>query len=123
MNCIGFPKIFKANTTVINTGYDASNECLKLLLNSEQGDLFGDPQFGIKLKKYTYEQNNYILRDVLLDEICEKISIFCPQITVRRENISIQQDGTKLTAHIKALNKADFTTSTFDLVLLEEEER
>ena len=33
--------------------------------------MFGDPDFGIRLKRYTFNQNNYILRDVLIDEIYE----------------------------------------------------
>ena len=53
MNCIGFPKMFKANSTVIKKDLDATTECALLLLGSEQGELLGDPQFGIKLKKFT----------------------------------------------------------------------
>ena len=122
MNCIGFPKIFKANSTIVYKDLDATKVCAKLLLGSEQGDLFGDPQFGIKLKKFTFNQNNYILRDILIDEIVTKLNLFCPQLIVYRKDVKIQQDGKKLVAHIKAINRASFITDTFDLVLLDEEE-
>lgn len=85
--------------------------------------MFGDPDFGIRLKRYTFNQNNYILQDVLIDEIYEQICIFCPQIRVNRSDIRIEQDGAYLCAHIKGINNVDFTTSTFDLRLLEGEER
>ena len=93
-----------------------------LLLGSEQEELFGDPQFGIKLKKFTYNQNNYILRDILIDEITTKLSIFCPQLIIKRGDVSIQQNGKELVAHVKAINRANFITNTFDLVLFDEEE-
>lgn len=122
MDCIGFPKMFQANSTVIKTGYEATQECVKLLLGSEQGELFGDPQFGIQLKKFTFNQNNYILRDVLIDEIVSKLSLFCPQLVITRKDVKIIQEGKDLVAHIKAINRANFITNTFDLVLLNEEE-
>lgn len=122
MNCIGFPKIFKGNSTNIITGLEASRECLRLLLSTEVGELFGDPEFGIRLKKYTFNQNNYILRDIIIDELFEQINTFCPQIKVSRNDIDIEQEGKKLYAHIKAINNADFTLSTYDLVLLNGEE-
>ena len=122
MNCIGFPKMFNGNSTIIKKGIEATKECEMLLLGSEKGEMFGDPQFGIRLKRYTFDQNNYILRDVLIDEIYEQINIFCPQISVRRNNIYIEQRGNKLYARIKAINREDFTTSVYNLVLFESDE-
>ena len=122
MNCIGFPKMFNSNTTVIKNGYDATKECAMLLLGSEQGEMFGDPQFGVMVKKFTYNQNNFILRDILIDEILTKFNLFCPQIQITRGDVTIEQEGKKLVVHIKAMNKASFTTNTLDLVLLDEEE-
>lgn len=123
MNCIGFPKMFKANSTVvIDNSLEATRECVKLLLGSEQGELFGDPQFGVRIKRYTFNQNNYVLRDVLIDELYSKICLFCPQIQVSRDNISVEQSDNKLVVHLELQNKATFITSTLDLVLFNEEE-
>ena len=69
MNCIGFPKMFNANSTIIKTGLDATKTCVHLLLSSEQGQLFGDPDFGVRIKRFAFEQNNYILRDIIIDEL------------------------------------------------------
>lgn len=122
MNCIGFPKIFKGNSTIIETGIKASKVCVYLLLNSEKGELFGDPNFGIRIKRYTFEQNNYILRDILRDEIFEQLLIFCPQLYMEKPDIEIKQTGNKLVAEIKALNRIDYTTSIYNLVLLQEDQ-
>ena len=123
MNTTSFPKIFRSNSTVINHNLEASKECLYLLLSSEKGELFGDPEFGIRIKKYTFEQNNYVLKDILIDEIFTQIGLFCPQLQVSRNDIEITQEKNRLKVNIKALNKLDFTTSVYNLVLLEDEER
>lgn len=124
MNCISFPKIFKTNVvTDVKKGYDATLECLKLLLSTERGSLFGDPEYGIRLRRYWYNQNNYVLRDILIDEIFDQIQIFIPQITVQRRDIKTEQEHNKCTVHIRAIDKADFQPSTYDVQLIREEER
>ena len=60
MNSICWPKIFHGNSTTVLQGFEASKRCVHLLLSSETGELFGDPDFGIKLKRYVFDQNNYI---------------------------------------------------------------
>ena len=123
MNTTSFPKMFRSNSTVIKHNLDASKECLYLLLSSEKGELLGDPEFGVRIKRYTFEQNNYVLKDILIDEIFTQINLFCPQLQVSRNDIEITQEKNKLKANIKALNRLDFTTSVYNLVLLEDEER
>lgn len=126
MNCVSFPNMFKGNSTVILTDNDTNSSatltCLHLLLGSEENTLFGDPAFGIRLRRYLFEQNNYILKDILIDEIYSKISEFCPQIYVQRSNISITNDKNKLYVNIKCKNRKDFKTNTYNLKLYEIEE-
>ena len=124
MNCLSFPKIFKTDVvTDVKKGYNATLECIKLLLMTERGSLFGDPEFGIRLRRYWYEQNSYVVRDILRDEIFDQIQVFIPQITVQRSDITITQEHNKCTIHIKAINKADFQPSSYDVQLTREEER
>jgi len=111
--------IYAEKTNIKN---NATKQNLKLLLLSEQGDLFGDPEFGIRLKRYIYNQNDYILRDLIIDELYEKLAIFMPQLLVNRKEITIEQDKRKLYAHFKATNRLDFTTDMYNLNLLEEKE-
>ena len=123
MNCISFPKMFKGSETLVNRDYDATLECLKLLLTTEQGELICDPDFGIRLKRFAYEPNSYILRDILQDDIFEKICMFCPQIYLERRDIEVTSEGKKVTVHIKAQNRVDFQVSTYDLKLFDEGEQ
>ena len=124
MNCVRFPKMFNGNSTAIINDDDnlATMECINLLLHSEAGSLFGDPDFGIRLKRYTYNQNNYVLQDILIDEIYTAISTFCPQIYIERKNITLQSDGITIYANIKCKNRQTFETNTFNLVLYQIEE-
>lgn len=123
MNSISFPKMFNNTSTNVVKDYDATLQDVKLLLCSEKGELFGDPFFGIRLKRYMFNQNNYVLRDILIDEIFTQLATFAPQLTVDRRDISIIQRGKTVYAKIKAINKVDFTTNMYELVLMQDSER
>ena len=122
MNSISFPNMFTTTSTLVVKNKDASLQDLELLLASEKGELLGDPYFGVRIKRYTFNQNNYLLRDVLVDEIFSQIRVFAPQITVNRNDIKIIQKGNKLIATIKGINKLDFTTDMYQLELLNSDE-
>lgn len=123
MKSISFPKIFSKNTTLIKEGDDAILQNLRLLLLSEAGGFKGDPYFGVNLKRYQYDQNNYILRDILIDEIYTQIAIFMPQLIVERRNIEIIQEYDTCYVKITARNQIDFTTNMYQLALFKEEGR
>lgn len=122
MNSISFPNMFTTSSTLVVKDKDASMQDLKLLLASEKGELFGDPFFGVRIKKYTFNQNNYVLRDILVDELFSQIKVFAPQLTVNRDDIKITQKGNKLYATIKGINKLDFTTDMYQLELFQGDE-
>ena len=125
MNSINFPKMFSGNSTIINPE-DKSNksilEWLHLLLSSEAGTMHGDPEFGVRLKRYMFDQNNYILRDILVDEIYTQITTFCPMVYLERKNIKITSDNHTLYASISCKNQETFETNMFELVLYRDEE-
>ena len=123
MNSIRFPNMFENNSTTVTEGKSASLQNLKLLLGSEKGELLGDPFFGIRKSKYTFNQNGFVLKDIIIDEIFTQIKVFAPQLTVMRQDIKIFQKGTALHAKIKATNNIDFQTDIYDLVLFQIEER
>lgn len=126
MRSISFPEMFK-NTNVTNVVDDenievtkrATHQNLKSLLSCEKGEMLGDPYFGISLKRYIFEPNNIVLRDLLIDEIYTAIAVFMPQIQVFRDNITILQDGNKLIARIRALNRLNYVTDLYNVVLLD----
>lgn len=122
MKSIAFPELFNRTTTNIVEDYDATLQNLKLLIWSEKGELFGDPYYGTGLKKYLYDQNDVVLQDILLDDLYTAIKLFMPQIRLDRKDIKLIRD-TKggLSVKIRALNRADFTTNLYTIVLIESE--
>lgn len=124
MNSIKFPKMFNtSNTNVTKTDNEASMQDIKLLLSCEKGELFGDPFYGIRLKRYVFDQNNYVLRDILIDEIYTQLMVFAPQIYVKRNDIKVISDGKNVKIRFKAINNLDFTTNMYELALFQEEDR
>lgn len=129
MNSISFPNIFKTKSNSTNVVKDDANDMsatfqnLYLLFRSEKGELKCDPFYGIRLKRYMYDQNNYILHDILVDEIYSQIKLFCPQLIVNRNDIKVVADKQVLKLKLKATNRVDFKTDMYELVLFSEEER
>lgn len=121
VNSLGFPKMFKGNSTTVCEGNEAVRHDMHLLLSSESGEFLFDPDWGIRLKRYTFSQNNYVLKDILIDELYTKITTFFPQLTLSRKDITITQRGTALYATIYAKNMLSFTTDMYSLKLFEEE--
>lgn len=125
MRTLKFPKMFNSSSTNVwkNTDYiKATNQSLLLLLQTERGELFGDPYFGIVLKKYLYDQNSYVLRDIIIDTIYVQLALFIPQIKVKRKDITIVQNKMKgkLYCKFRAVSQIDYTTDTYNLVLFSE---
>lgn len=121
MTSIKFPDMFSPNSTNIAKDFKATKQNTLLLLHSEKGELFGDPYFGIRLKRYLFDQNNYILKDIIIDEIYTQLALFLPQLTVNRRDINIIQERAVLYCTFKAINNIDYTTDTYSLVLYDED--
>ena len=122
MKSIQFPEMFTRTVTNTVSDHDATLQNLKMLLWSEKGELFGDPYFGTGIKRYLYDQNDVVLIDILIDDIYTAITLFMPQIRVDRKDIQLLRSNQgQVTAKIKALNKADFSTDMYNIVLLEAE--
>ena len=122
MKAISFPKMLKNNAVNTVSDYAATLQNLKLVLGSEKGEFKFDPFFGVRLKRYFFEQNNSILRDILLDEIYEQLSIFIPQLIISRKDITLESDRNCLYINIKARNQVDFQLNSYNLILFENQE-
>lgn len=125
MKSIAFPNIFKTKSSCnIVEGEAATLNNLMLLVGTEKNQLFGDPFWGIRKKRYLFEQNNGILKDILIDELYTQIQIGMPQIYVQRRDISINQDTRGcITATIRYINKVDGEYRTTSLVLFDTSDR
>jgi phage baseplate assembly protein W len=125
MRTIKFPKMFNTNNTRVwkaSEHLEATKQSTILLLHTNRGELFGDPYFGLMLKRYLFDQNNYILRDAIIDMIYTQLAIFIPQVKVNRTDIEIVQDRAKgrLECTFSGINQIDYTHNTYNLVLFDE---
>jgi len=125
MRSFKFPKMFKSNSSQIwreDEYGKATKQNSLLLLQSERGEFECDPYFGILLKHYMFNQNSYILKDMLIDTIYTQIAIFLPQIKISRNSIDIVSDNIKgrLYCRFSGINQIDYTHNTFNLLLFDE---
>lgn len=125
MRSFKFPKMFNSNSSQIwreDEYGKATRQNALLLLQSERGELECDPYFGILLKHYMFNQNSYILKDMLLDTIYTQIAIFLPQVKISRNSIDIISDNLKgrLYCRFSGTNQIDYTHNTFNLLLFDE---
>lgn len=125
MRSFKFPKMFNSNSSQIwrEDEYNkATRQNVLLLLQSERGELECDPYFGILLKHYMFNQNSYILKDMLIDTIYTQIAIFLPQVKISRNSIDIFSDDSKgrLYCRFSGINQIDYTHNTFNLLLFDE---
>lgn len=124
MRSLQFPKMFNINSTNVHnsSSYDTSTrQNLMLLLESCRNTLLGDPYFGNALEQYLFEQNNYVLKDIIIDLIYTQIVNFIPQLKVERRDIDIIQDTVrgKLIMRITGVSMIDFKVHTYSLNMLQ----
>jgi len=125
MRSYKFPKMFNSNSSQVwreDEYGKATRQNAVLLLQSERGEFECDPYFGILLKHYMFNQNSYILKDMLIDTIYTQIAIFLPQIKISRNSIDIISDiqRGKLYCRFSGINQIDYTHNTFNLLLFDE---
>ena len=125
MRSFKFPKMFSSNSSQIWRADEynkATKQNVLLLLQSERGEFECDPYFGILLKHYMFNQNSYILKDMLIDTLYIQIAIFLPQVKVSRSSIDIISDKEKgkLYCRFSGTNQIDYTHNTFNLLLFDE---
>lgn len=120
MKSFDFPKMFNTNSTRTISDKEATKRNLESLLHCEKGEFLSDPYYGIRLKRYMFEQNSSVLKDIIVDEIYTQIALFMPQLKVTRKDITITQSKATLYAKIKCVNRVDFTTDLYNIVIFQE---
>ena len=121
MKSLQWPNMITQHEVQTVEGIKATKQNVHLTLGSEKGEFKFDPFFGIRLKKYTFEQNSVLLQDLLIDEIYEQLTTFVPQIQLKRSDIKIRQERGTVYVDIKCINRANFTTNLFSLELFNTE--
>ena len=121
MKSIGYPKIFNNKTSSnIIVDKEATLSNLKLLLASEKGEFAGDPYYGVRVKRYYFEPNNNVLKDIIIDDLYSQIKLFIPQVMINRKDIDVTQVKNELVATIKVTYVVDYSTETYTLVIFQE---
>ena len=117
---IAFPNMFTRTSTNFVTDKEATFQNLKYLILSEKGELFGDPFYGVGLKKYLFDQNDTIIKDLVLDDMYTAIATFMPQLRINRNDLKLRTgDKGEIFVDIRAINQLDFTTDLYSIVLFE----
>ena len=126
MRPLKFPNIFNTNNSNVwpsKSFKESTTQNLMLLLNTERGELLGDPYFGCRIKSNLFNQNNQVLDDILINEIYNQIALFMPQIRVNRQDITIsREERGKLYISIRGISQIDYTEVSYNLVMLENAE-
>lgn len=122
MYSIAWPDMVTNTHTKVISDHDATLSNLKLVLLSDKYSLLGDPYYGTSLKKLIYEQNNQVLRDLVVDDIYTAILTFMPQLIIKRRDIIVTSDKQNVYVTIKALNMLDYTTDLYNINLTGSEE-
>lgn len=123
MHSFGYPVMFNNTNSNIISDHEATLSNLKLILGSDKFSLFGDPYFGTNIKRLMFDQNNQVLRDIVIDDIYTTITIFMPQITVQRKDIQVISNRETVYIKIKATNLLDFKTNTYTINMIDLEEK
>lgn len=74
------------------------------------------------IKKLIHDQNNIVIRDLVIDDIYTAITTFMPQIIVKRGDIKVTSDRSNVYVNIKCLNLIDYTTDLYNINLTSDEE-
>ena len=127
MRSFKFPKMFRPTSSRIwrtDEYNEATRQNVLILLQSERGELECDPYFGLMIKHYMFSQNNYILKDMLMDTIYTQLALFLPQLKIQRNSIEIIQDKErgKVYCRFSGINQIDYAHNTFNLLLFEDSE-
>lgn len=118
MQSIAFPNILNSVNTNIFNDHEATLSNLKLILQTEIQSLYGDPGYGCGLKKFIFEQNNAIARDLIIDKIYNTIKTYIPQLKCERNDINLKRDMVNVYIELSAINLIDYTIDNYTIALM-----
>ena len=122
MYSIAFPNMFSTTYTNLVQDNEATKSNLALLLNSDKGALFGDPEFGTILRQYLYDQRDDVVFSILREKIYLAIKEFMPQIIIERNDIkATAADNKSLTLQLTFATKLDYKTDMYSIKLNSDE--
>ena len=119
MYSIKFPDMLSSAKTNIIENHEATISNLRLMLASWKTSLFGDPYFGTNIKRFIHEQNNIILKDIIIDDIYLSIQQFMPQVYCKRSDIELSLKYSDVYCTINCINKLSNQNNLYEVNLTE----
>ena len=119
MQSIKFPKMLSSTTANLVSDHEATAQNLVLLLRSDRQSLSGDPSYATVLKRLLFEQNNIILKDIIIDEIYSSIVTFMPQVSLTRNDIQLKIEKDVIYVTISCVNLKDKKPNLYTIKLTE----
>lgn len=117
MYSIAFPNMFSQTHINLNEDKEATLCNLKLALGSSIKTLFGDPNYGNRLRERVFDQNNEMLKDLIIDDIYNCILEYIPQLYLKRSNIELTQKNSNVVAQIKCINIIEQELNLYEIDL------
>ena len=111
---ISFPNTFNdiSGQTDLAKEIASINQCIKLLLSTSKGELFGDPDFGCRLQEMLFDQMGDSLNTAVIDDIVNTLNKYETRIFVTDNDISVTRDGRTLKINISySLRYTDYRTT------------
>lgn len=139
MYSIAFPDIFNGSKVNLTKDYDAIKVNLKSLLMSNRGGLYGDPHYGVDIKKILWNQaatpleidrntggrydRDPIRIELLKDEIFNAIYSYMPQVSITRDDIEVAVDGNIVEASIEVKADSKIPSNLFNIQIIANDEQ
>lgn len=113
---------FISGDTNLTEYLSAINQSVRLILSTSPGELFGDPNYGSRLKEYFHDYVDDSFDNIIKLEIVDSLSQWEPRISVRPEDIEIDYKGTIVTINITYLLKYTDYRNTYQYITRIKEE-
>lgn len=96
---------------------DAFSSNLLLLLLTERGERFYQPDYGTNLLKYIFEPNDDLTPQDVEEEIKNTVSQYLPNLTINRVTFNKSEGETQLNVHIEFTYREDAFSESGELDL------
>lgn len=96
---------------------DAFSSNLLLLLLTERGERFYQPEYGTNLLKYIFEPNDNLTSQEIEEEIKDTVSLYLPNLTINRVTFNKTEGDTQLNVHIEFTYREDAFSENGELDL------
>lgn len=98
---------------IANKGADRLHQSIYIILSTIKGERFFLPEFGSDLHKLVFEQNDYILKDLLQVYIKEALAKWEPRIVVTAVEVLSEQEGNTVPVSISYRIKKSNVTGNY----------